>query len=197
MSPLVVAYQVYLFAVLGLSALLSFDVRRKSGMVPLFDRRLIMAWKLAFMVPVVLCPVAILRLDRVEFADIATLVLTIAGTAVIAKAKHDLGASHSWGGYRRDDTALVVRGIYAWMRHPLYAGVALTVAGVLWMLARHAPLWITAPVAAAWCFGLSCAALAAARETKALSARFGAPFDDYRRRVHPFLPLRRHRDDGR
>jgi protein-S-isoprenylcysteine O-methyltransferase Ste14 len=73
-------------------------------------------------------------------------------------------------------------GLYSHVRHPRYAGMFCAVAGAA-LIAGTRDLWI---LLALW----SLLALAAIRlEERELAARFGAPYDAYRKSVPAFLPL--------
>lgn len=72
-------------------------------------------------------------------------------------------------------------GLYAYVRHPRYAGMFSAVAGAA-LLAGTPTLWL---VLLLW----SSFALTVIRmEEKELSARFGPAYDEYRRRVPAFIP---------
>lgn len=72
-------------------------------------------------------------------------------------------------------------GLYAYVRHPRYAGMFSAVAGA-GLLAGTPTLWI---VLVLWVpFALAVIRL----EEQELSARFGPAYDDYRKRVPAFVP---------
>ena len=78
----------------------------------------------------------------------------------------------------------VERGSYRFVRSPMYCGVLLLVVGQALLLGREVLyLW----VAAAW---LMFTAFLVFHEEPGLRRRFGASYDDYRRRVHRWLPTR-------
>ena len=73
--------------------------------------------------------------------------------------------------------------LYAHMRHPRYAGMFCALLGAA-LLAGTPLLWI---ILALWCpFAL----LVIRLEELELAARFGASYEEYRRRVPAFLPFR-------
>lgn len=74
-------------------------------------------------------------------------------------------------------------GLYAHVRHPRYAGMFCAVLGAA-LLAGTRLLWIV--VLFWWPFAL----LVIRLEEKELSARFGAGYESYRKRVPAFLPFR-------
>ncbi|MDO4796146.1 MAG: prolipoprotein diacylglyceryl transferase [Brachymonas sp.] len=64
---------------------------------------------------------------------------------------------------------LVHQSSYAWLRHPIYVGFVLLVAGVSVLAGSRAGFWIVAPMMA-----LACAALVLGHEAPAMRRRFGA-----------------------
>lgn len=76
-------------------------------------------------------------------------------------------------------------GLYAYVRHPRYAGMFSAVAGA-GLLAGTPTLWVLLLL---W---LPFALTAIGMEEKELSARFGPAYDEYRKRVPAFLPFFRH-----
>jgi hypothetical protein len=57
--------------------------------------------------------------------------MTLLGTFLVVRSRRDLAAGHTWSGYRMEAEAFTARGIYAWIRHPLYAGIFVVVSGSL------------------------------------------------------------------
>jgi protein-S-isoprenylcysteine O-methyltransferase Ste14 len=74
-------------------------------------------------------------------------------------------------------------GLYAYVRHPRYAGMFSAVVGAA-LLAGTIQLWI---LLAIW---LPFALLVIRLEEKELASRFGPAYDAYRKRVPAFLPYR-------
>lgn len=78
-------------------------------------------------------------------------------------------------------TQLVVDGVYAHTRNPMYLGLALALAGwALWLDDGWALAGV--PAFVAWMDRLQIPA-----EERALASLFGAPYDAYRRRVRRWL----------
>jgi protein-S-isoprenylcysteine O-methyltransferase Ste14 len=78
----------------------------------------------------------------------------------------------------------VERGSYRFVRSPMYLGVLLLIVGQALLLGREVLyLWTIA----AW---LMFTAFLVFFEEPQLRGRFGAGYDDYRRRVHRWLPTR-------
>lgn len=96
------------------------------------------------------------------------------------------------GGWRQVHAAgdrLVTSGLYARVRHPQYLGLILLTFGLLlwWPTLLTVPMWV---VLAAMYVRL------AGREERDLAARYGEPYEAYRRRVPMILPRRSRRDAG-
>ena len=75
-------------------------------------------------------------------------------------------------------------GLYAYVRHPRYAGMFSAVVGAA-VLAGTPMLWIVLVIW--WPFAL----LVIRLEEKELAARFGPSYEEYRNSVPAFLPIRR------
>jgi protein-S-isoprenylcysteine O-methyltransferase Ste14 len=76
-------------------------------------------------------------------------------------------------------------GLYARVRHPRYAGMFSALAGAA-LLAGTPRLWL---ILLLW---LPFALIVIRMEEKELTARFGASYEEYRKRVPAFLPFRLH-----
>jgi protein-S-isoprenylcysteine O-methyltransferase Ste14 len=77
---------------------------------------------------------------------------------------------------------LVVRGLYRYVRNPMYLAVLAVIAGQALILARPVLLAYAAVVAAAF------AAFVHGYEEPVLARRYGAQYDDYRREVPRWRP---------
>lgn len=66
------------------------------------------------------------------------LALMIAGAALSGRGLMDLGQNLTPLPYPREDARLVESGVYAWVRHPMYSGLAGTAVG--WGLVSASPL---------------------------------------------------------
>lgn len=84
-------------------------------------------------------------------------------------------------------TVFVATGLYRHVRNPMYLAVALCIAGLACVRASLAPL--------AWLLVVSAGfhAFVVLHEEPALARRFGAAYEDYRRRVPRWLPSLRPR----
>ncbi len=74
-------------------------------------------------------------------------------------------------------TALVMDGVFAWTRNPMYLGMVLIVCGVAWLEGTVSP-WIAAAALA-----VLLDRLFIVREERMLEETFGARYYDYTRRV--------------
>jgi protein-S-isoprenylcysteine O-methyltransferase Ste14 len=102
-----------------------------------------------------------------------------------------IGLSAVWGFHRAKTTlnplapqsasALVASGIYRWTRNPMYLAMLLVLAGWACIVSNGAALAIL-PLFVAYLNRFQIAP-----EERALRARFGAAFDDYRRKVRRWL----------
>lgn len=88
--------------------------------------------------------------------------------------------------YNRDQ--LVTTGVFALVRHPVYAAWITMVFPGLALLLRSWPMLLTPLVAYAIFKSLI------HREDEYLEQRFGQPYRDYRRRVNEVIPIPRFRD---
>ncbi len=81
------------------------------------------------------------------------------------------------------DHRLVQSGAYRLVRHPIYTSMLCMLVGTGLLVARLVLL------AAAIAFFLTGTEIRVRIEDRLLASRFGAEFDDYRRRVHAYLPF--------
>lgn len=90
-----------------------------------------------------------------------------------------------WWSVWRTGGSLVTHGLYAWMRHPQYAGFLLVIVAFLIQWPTVITLIMFPILVAAYC-------RLARREEAELEARFGTAYEAYRRSVPMFVPrLRR------
>jgi protein-S-isoprenylcysteine O-methyltransferase Ste14 len=86
-----------------------------------------------------------------------------------------------WRKIHQAQGALVTDGVYAWVRHPQYAGLFLITIGMLVQ-------WPTIVTAATWPVLLVVYCRLARREEREAEARFGEAYRAYRARVPMFVP---------
>jgi protein-S-isoprenylcysteine O-methyltransferase Ste14 len=118
------------------------------------------------------------------WAIAAGLLLVAFDFYIFRVAHRNLGTARIVGKTELDGGGELARtGIYARMRHPRYTGMFAAVAGACF-LAGTLRMWL---VVAGW---LPLAMTAILLEEREMRRRFGPAFDEYRRRVPRFLPLR-------
>jgi protein-S-isoprenylcysteine O-methyltransferase Ste14 len=121
------------------------------------------------------------------------LIITTIGSITAAKGKTDLSSCHTWTGYCLDSSELMVKGIYGYIRHPIYTGIYVFALGGLITVIPHAPLILTLIIIAALLFILSFLAVITKKENRYLSGKIGTDFIEYKNQVHSFLPIRRYK----
>lgn len=164
----------------------------KKEMFPLINDKLTLALKISCLIPIGIYGYTLATLDWLSVYDLIALALTFFGTLFAVKAKIDLGECHTWTGYCLKTTNLVVKGIYAYIRHPLYVGIYISIFGGLLTLISHAPWFLTSIALITLGYIIPFLGIAATRETKFLAQEFGEEFLKYKDQVHPFLPLRKY-----
>ncbi len=184
-------FRIAQLVVLAAFTMILLQGRGKRGTERLVDGRLLFALEVCCLVPILIYAYVLATLESVLAADWVALAITTAGTALVAKAKADLGSRHTWSGYRRTTTQLVTNGVYAYVRHPLYAASYVFIAGGLATILHHAPHPVIAVALVPVAYVLGFSAFVARREGAMLEEQFGDRYRAYRARVHPFLPLRR------
>jgi protein-S-isoprenylcysteine O-methyltransferase Ste14 len=186
-------YKIVQAIILMLFAISISDLRKKPGMTPLIDERLVLALKLSYPIPTL--SYAYILITAKEFlpvVDLAALILNLLGVWLTARGRIDLGKSHTWTGYCSTSTSLITQGIYAWIRHPLYTGIYVFIIGVAAIsLAHGTAIWAGVVLVGA-IYIMIMLAISARRETMFLIERFGTEFEEYRNQVHAFLPLRKY-----
>jgi protein-S-isoprenylcysteine O-methyltransferase Ste14 len=111
----------------------------------------------------------------------AGLLLTAAGIAISVWARVTLGANWSGVVTLKKGHELVRKGLYRWIRHPIYTGILVAMIGTA-MIKGHFRGWIGfAIVWAAFYYK-------ARREERLLHQEFGAGFEEHSRRTGMFLP---------
>lgn len=188
------AYKIFQIFVLALFAVSISDLRKKPGMTPLIDRRLVLALKLFYLVPTL--AYAYILITAQEFLpaiDLVALIFNLLGVGLTILAKLHLGNSHTWTGYCSNCTNMITRGIYAWIRHPLYTGIGVFIIGVVTISIAHGTFIWAGVVSIGAIYILIMLTASARRETIFLTEKFGPEFVEYRRQVHACFPLRKYR----
>ena len=118
------------------------------------------------------------------WARLSGLTLILADLYVVYRVERELGGARLVGHTElKGEGELATSGIYARVRHPRYTGMMFAVLGAC-LLAGTLLLWV---VAAVWWL---LALIAIGLEERELSARFGAAYEAYCKRVPRFLPFR-------
>lgn len=175
-------------------ALFISDFRRKKGMKPLIDEKLTRVLKLSYLIPLTIYIYVIFTLESIAFYDYLALTMTSIGALTAAKGKMDLSVCHSWTGYCLDSSQLMVKGIYAYIRHPIYTGIYIFAIGGLITVIPHAPSILSAIIIATLAFILSFLAIITHKENSYLSEKVGLEYIKYKNQVHSFLPIRKYKE---
>ncbi len=96
-------------------------------------------------------------------------------------AHHSLGKEFDYPGVIKEQQTLVTRGLYRWIRHPIYASYFIWTIAFLLISAN----WLVGVV---WLVFSFAAASNIEFEEAALTEKFGQPYRDYMRRTGRFLP---------
>lgn len=107
--------------------------------------------------------------------------LTALGIGFAIWARHHIGRYWSGSVSLREGHQLIRTGPYSHIRHPIYAGILVAVAGTLLLGRRYIDLAAFAVVV----LGLT---VKAKREEALLAGEFGAAFEEHRRHTGFFLP---------
>lgn len=109
------------------------------------------------------------------------LLLTAVGVAVSIWSRVILGTNWSGVVTLKDDHELIRKGLYRWIRHPIYTGILVAVVGTALV---HGTIsgWIG--------FAILCVSFyyKARREERFLSQEFGPRFEEHARHTGMFLP---------
>ena len=109
------------------------------------------------------------------------LLLTAAGVALSIWARLSLGSNWSGMVTLKKDHVLVRKGLYRWIRHPIYTGILLGMVGSA-MINGHLRGWVGAAVV------FTAFYFKARREERFLQEEFGAGFEEHSRQTGMFLP---------
>lgn len=120
-------------------------------------------------------------LPRMRRLGILGASLTVAGVAFAIWARAHIGQYWSASVALREGHRLIRTGPYAHIRHPIYSGVLLALAGTCLATGSYRAITLLAVVLA----GLT---VKARKEEALLSGEFGPAFDEHRRRTGFFLP---------
>jgi len=169
------------------------DVRRKTGtryFVPRLWQALMKICSLALISAFMWIAFSVQQLDGIDWLCLAALV---AGTTFIVAAKRALGTVHTFTGQYLEQPGLVMHGVYAMTRNPLYFGVFVCEFGASIFMLHQVPAllpqtyvyWLSA-FAAALVYAVAFNWNMALNEARYLRERFGDAYRQYQFRV-PFL----------
>ncbi len=165
------------------------DFRKKKHMESWIDHRILIGVKLSYPILLITYTYVIFTLNSVYVYDIIALILTSVGTLIVIKAKMDLGRYHTWAGYRLKRTKLVTTGIYSHIRHPLYTGIFVFAFGGILSIFTHMHLAVSVVVAMGGVVMMSFLVVSARKEDADMEKKFGRKYVQYKKKVHPFLPI--------
>jgi protein-S-isoprenylcysteine O-methyltransferase Ste14 len=109
------------------------------------------------------------------------LVLTAVGVGISIWARVSLGANWSGVVTLKDDHELIRKGIYRWIRHPIYTGILLAMIGTA-MIKGHLRGWV------GFLIVLAAFYFKARREESFLRQEFGDGFEEHAKHTGMFLP---------
>jgi len=187
-------YQIVTVGVFIIFIFYVFDIRTKSGTAPLVGGVWTTLMKLIAATISIWFLYVVIFLNEVQWQHFVALGLIIVGTSSIIAAKVTLGRFHTWSGYHKIDTELVTKGIYSYIRHPLYTGgvlVEIAVAIVLFTEYRASRIEVLVAIAAAFGYMIPFNIILAERETQKMREKFGPVVDEYTSRVRAFIPIRK------
>jgi protein-S-isoprenylcysteine O-methyltransferase Ste14 len=111
----------------------------------------------------------------------AGLILAALGVGISIWARLSLGANWSGMVTLKQDHELVRKGLYRWIRHPIYTGILLGFVGTA-MIKGHVRAWVGFAIL------LGSLYFKARREERFLHQEFGPGFEEHLRRTGMFLP---------
>jgi protein-S-isoprenylcysteine O-methyltransferase Ste14 len=184
------AFKITQLAILIIFTVFISDLRKKEQ-TPLISQTSLKVLKLCYIVPICIYAYTIITLTSLSYFDTLALVTTCMGTMLVVVSKLTLGNKHTWAGYcHKTINCFRAEGVYSYIRHPLYTGIFVFSLGGFFTFILNAMWFFFAIIVFSIIFFL---AIIAKRETTHLSEKFGEPFKEYQKQVHPFLPLRRYR----
>ena len=164
---------------------------RKKNQSPLIGQMPLKVLKLCYLAPICFYIYTIITLASLSYFDLLALGITCAGSVLVVISKISLGDKHTWAGYcHKANKCFMTKGVYSYIRHPLYTGIFVFSIGGFFTFILNSIWFLSAIVIFAI---ISFLASVAKKETAYLSEKFGDPFNEYKKQVHPFLPLRRFR----
>lgn len=182
------------FIILIVFAIYISDFKTKKGMIPIINKKFIWVIKSFYFIPIFIYMYVILNLENLLVSNYIGGMITFLGAFIVAKAKIDIGIYHTWTGHKLRSTKMITKGIYSFIRHPLYTGIYLFVLGAVVTSIYNNPFSLVSTIVILMLviFMMIFLAITALRESKFLHEEFGNQFLEYQKQVHPFLPLRKY-----
>ncbi len=193
MSTLLIIYKTITILILIVFAFFISDFRKKEKMTPLYNSTIIILLKLLYLVPIGIFIYTIIKIQNLLLYDYVLPLIMSVGAFLVVKSKLDLGHHHTWVGYVSENSGYVCKGIYSYIRHPLYAGIYLIIIFCSISIAIHNPVYIGLFNAAICTFILGFIYFSAYKETCFLIKSRGKEFEIYCKTIHPFFPLKKWR----
>lgn len=165
----VTTYRLAQFLLLIVFTVFISDRRQRPGMAPLIDSRAILLLKACYLLPIGAYAWSLARLELVRPRDYVALLLAGVGTALVVKAKIDLGSHHTWTGYYLRGGAEVRRGAYRWLAHPMCVGISLMILGGTAVYVGRLPWYVSAGALMCCLYVLTFFAIVCRRERGVLS----------------------------
>jgi len=184
------AVKIIQFVIIVVFAVFISDLRKKNQS-PLIGQMPLKVLKLCYLIPIIFYGYIIITLTSLTIFDVLALTITCAGSVLVAISKISLGDKHTWAGHcLKANKCFMTKGVYSYIRHPLYTGIFVFSIGGFFTFILNS-MWFLVAIIVFAIIGFL--AIVAKKETSYLSERYGEPFDEYKKQVHPFLPLRRFR----
>lgn len=191
-------YQATAYALVAVFVYYGMDMRHKRGaknfVAPLWQ---ILMRILSFAL-IVTFVYAVSSVHTLAAVDYLALLLMAGGTGLVIAAKQTLGKAHTFTGQYLSTPKLVMHGVYAFTRNPLYLGVFQCEIGASLFLLNQAPTawpqtwpyWLCG-MAAALVYVVSFNLVMAVNEATYLENHFGDRYRRYRARVPFLMPFTR------
>ena len=189
-------YKIFQVTVILFFAYFVSDFRKKNITKQLLSPTLLIAMKLAYMVPLIIFLSSVIRTERLLITDLLSLGITLVGLGVVAFAKLTLGKNHSWTGYGTFPEVFCTGGVFSYVRHPMYSGIITCIIGMVLHVVFHASLALILINIIYSAFIVYVLTSSAKAETDHLLGLFGEDYQNYIKQVHPFFPVRKYANEA-
>jgi len=126
-------------------------------------------------------PMFIVTVDFERWSLLLGALIVFASLVLIQTAQRQMGASWRMGIDYGSKPALVIHGLYRYTRNPIALGLMLAMVGFTFVL----PTYLSLGLLAASLVGLR---FEVAKEERHLLRTYGSRYENYRRKVHRFVP---------